>query len=173
MRWLLCLIRLFFKYLKFLLIKKDLPHHAEMVYGPISNNNGFATEPRLVGDYADYMTYDNSLWGDDNWKANNDYKSHASMVAWLERNTLYTYKRDVLGMPTQLAGRTQTGSQAINHRTATFGKLVIKQPNGAWQYKAVRKVGSRALILNLGWLLDDESLSVAQLMWSIRFKKVG
>jgi hypothetical protein len=144
-----------------------------MEYGPISNNNGFATEPRLVGEYADYMTYDNSLWGDDNWRLENPaFKTPERMTAWLERNTLYTYKRDVLGMPTQdkCLERTVTGNLQINHHTKTYGSFYIKQANGAWQYKSVTRLFNKSLIVNLGWLLDDESQKLALFMLSIRLK---
>jgi len=174
MSYSLNLLKLFFKYLQFQCIKKELPAKAVMAYGPISNNNGFATEPRLVGEWADYMTFDNSLWGDEGWKASCDYKSPESMVAWLERNTLYTYKRDTLGMTIQVAGRAQVGNPNIDHHKKIFGKLKLNQPNGAWQYKIVKKLPfGYAGLYNMGWLLNDVSQQRAMFMFSARLKKVG
>ena len=47
------------------LVTPLLPLFAVTEYGPIDNANSWAIEPRLTWIFG---TYDNSLWGDDNWK---------------------------------------------------------------------------------------------------------
>lgn len=64
-----------------------LPRYAEMRFGPCDNNNAMGTEPRLPAKWSNFMTTDNSLWGDFGWRERNpDYKSLYSMGAWLRRN---------------------------------------------------------------------------------------
>lgn len=148
-----------------------MPAFCRMEYGPIDNANGFANEPRLPTWLNYCNTYDNSLWGDDNWKKSRDASVYWSMVAWLYRNSFYTGKLKLFGMPVQIAGRIQSGNPNINHHTNTFGSLRINQPNGAWQYKCVKPFLGRILILNMGWLLDDASQYRALFMLSPRWKK--
>ena len=64
-----------------------LPFSAEMRLGPCDNNNDSRVEPRLPEKWSNFMTTDNSLWGDAGWRERNpDYKSLYSMGAWLRRN---------------------------------------------------------------------------------------
>jgi hypothetical protein len=151
-----------------------LPSKAVMQDGPIDNNNGTGVEPRLVGRWKWAMTYDNSLWGDKNWKANNDYKSLEAMRSWLIRNSCYTFKRDRLGAPANDKSSLDiTGPSDLNHHTKTYGVMEIVRSDGYWQYKSVRPFMGRVLILNFGWLLDDPSQEKALFMCSPRWKKVS
>ena len=64
-----------------------LPRYAEMRLGPCDNNNAMREEPRLPEKWSNFMTTDNSLWGDFGWRERNpDYKSVYKMGAWLRRN---------------------------------------------------------------------------------------
>jgi len=64
-----------------------LPRYAEMRFGPCDNNNAMGTEPRLPVKWSNFMTTDNSLWGDAGWRERNpDYMTTYKMGAWLRRN---------------------------------------------------------------------------------------
>ena len=64
-----------------------LPRYAEMRGGPCDNNNQWRIEPRLPEKWSNFMTTDNSLWGDAGWRERNpDYQSVYKMGAWLRRN---------------------------------------------------------------------------------------
>ena len=64
-----------------------LPRYAEMRLGPCDNSNDYRAEPRLPTQWSNFMTTDNSLWGDGGWRERNpDYKSVYKMGAWLRRN---------------------------------------------------------------------------------------
>jgi hypothetical protein len=169
MRWLLYLLLYIPVQLFAYLITPLLPLFATSRMGAIDNANGQANEPRLPNWLSWFMTPDNSLYGDNNWKANNYYTKHWSMVAWLYRNSLYGFKWNVLAIPIQKE-RTVTGNLLINHHTKTYGSFYIKQANGAWQYKLVKPIASKILILNIGWLLDDVNQKRALFMFSPRLK---
>lgn len=166
MRWLLYLAVYIPLQLFAYLVTPLLPLFAVTEYGPIDNANSWAIEPRLTGIFG---TYDNSLWGDDNWKRSRNAETYWSMVCWLYRNSLYTGKLQLFSMPIQTT-RKMVGNPQINYHTKTFGTMRITQPNGAWQYKTVRPFFGRILILNIGWLLDDCSQSKALFMLSPRIK---
>lgn len=151
------------------LITPLLPLFAKSRMGAIDNANSQANEPRLPNWLSWFMTPDNSLYGDNNWKASHYYTKHWSMVAWLYRNSLYGFKWSVLSMPIQPT-RKMIGNPQINHHTQTYGTMRITQPNGAWQYKLVMPFCGKILVLNLGWLLDDCSQSKALFMLSPRIK---
>lgn len=153
------------------LINYWLPSRAVMLDGPIDNNNGTGVEPRLTGRLKWAGTYDNSLWGDKNWKANNDYKSLEAMRAWLIRNSCYTFKRDKLGAPANnKVWLSIDGPTNLDYHTKTFGTLRIHRGDGYWQYKSVRPFMGKILVLNMGWLLDDPSQEKALFMCSPRLK---
>lgn len=169
MRWILYLLLYIPVQLFAYLITPLLPLFATSRMGPIDNANAQANEPRLPNWLSWFMTPDNSLYGDANWKANNYYTKHWAMVAWLYRNSLYGFKWNVLAMPIQTE-RAVVGDPAINHHTRTFGTLAIVQANGAWQYKRVMPFCGKILVLNIGWLLDDVSQAKALFMFSPRLK---
>ena len=150
------------------LITPLLPLFAVQRLGKSDNANAYLVEPRLPLWLSWLDTPDNSLLGDSGWKATHDGK-YWSRVGWLLRNNLYGFKWNVLAMPIQHT-RTTTGNPLINHHTKTFGSLSIKQENGAWQYKLVKPMLGKILVLNVGWLLDDVSQERALFMLSPRLK---
>ena len=151
------------------LITPILPLFATSRIGKIANANAEANEPRLPSWLSWFMTPDNSLYGDNNWKANNYYTKHWAMVRWLYRNSLYGFKWSVLACNID-PHRSVSGNLLINHHTKTYGSFYIKQSNGFWQYKLVTLIGNKILILNIGWLLDDTSQTKALFMLSPRLK---
>jgi hypothetical protein len=168
MRWLLYLLLYIPIQLFAYLITPLLPLFVRSEYGLIDNANGWTVEPRLTGWFEIFGTYDNSLLGDDNWKASHD-GGYWSMVAWLYRNSFYYGKLKLFGMPVQ-STRKMIGNPQIDYHSKTFGTMRITQPNGAWQYKCVRPFMGKTLVLNFGWLLDDVSQERALFMCSPRLK---
>lgn len=150
------------------LITPLLPLFAVYRLGSIDNASRQGSEPRLPLWLSWFDTPDNSLAGDDNFYRING-GGYLSKVKWLYRNNLYGFKWDVLAMPIQHT-RTTTGNPLINHHTKTYGSLSIKQENGAWQYKLVKPMLGKILVLNIGWLLDDVSQERALFMLSPRLK---
>lgn len=75
-----------------------LPILAKPIYGYCDNNSGYYKEPRLPLWLSWFMTPDNSLLGDPNWKAKHT-GTYWDQVKWLYRNSLYGFKWTVLGAP--------------------------------------------------------------------------
>ena len=169
MRWLLYLLLYIPVQLFAYLITPLLPLFAVMRLGKSDNASAYRVEPRLPEWLSAFDTPDNSLWGDGNWMRSRDASSYWSMVGWLYRNSLYGFKWNVLSMPIEEAPFVY-GNTNINHHTQTYGAFIITQLNGAWQYKLVRPLFGRILVLNIGWLLDDVSQERALFMLSPRIK---
>jgi hypothetical protein len=147
-----------------------LPLLSKLDYGSIDNNNGFGLEPRLPNWLSWFMTPDNSLLGDNNWKAKTDGK-YWSQVMWLYRNSLYGFKWTVLSatIDDQVVFK---GNPKVNHRGPVYG-LLRGSCGDYWQYKLVKPLlGDYCLVLNLGWLLDNVTNGKALFMLSPRIKKV-
>jgi hypothetical protein len=149
-----------------------LPLFSEMRDGPINNNNGTGVEPRLKKWLAVFDTPDNSLWGDDSFKAKHPNPTYWSKVAWLYRNSLYGFKWTVLDAEIT-EPRIFEGNPAINYRGPVYGTLKVKSGK-YWQWKKVMPVFGTGycLVLNFGWLLDDVSKTHALFMFSPRPKRV-
>jgi len=152
------------------LITPLLPLLSKQEYGSIDNNNGFALEPRLPNWLSWFMTDDNSLLGDNNWKAKTDGK-YLSQVMWLYRNSLYGFKWSVLSatIDDQVVF---DGNPKVSHHGPVYG-LLRGSCGKYWQYKRVQHLfGDYCLVLNLGWLLDNVTNGQAHFMISPRLKKV-
>lgn len=151
-------------------VTPTLPLLSKLDYGSIDNNNGFGLEPRLPNWLSWFMTPDNSLLGDNNWKAKTDGK-YLSQVMWLYRNSLYGFKWSVLSatIDDQVVFK---GNPKVNHRGPVYG-LLRGSCGDYWQYKLVKPLwGDYCLVLNLGWLLDNVTNGTALFMLSPRIKKV-
>lgn len=169
MRWLLYLIAYIPLQLFAYLITPILPLFAVMRYGALDNANSYGMGPRLPEWLSWFDTPDNDLHGDLNWAESHKSIDYWSMVGWLYRNSLYGFKWSVMAMPVQRT-RVMKGDPQIDYHTKTFGKMVVTQLNGAWQYKLVNPMFGKILVLNLGWLLDDTSKDKALWMFSPRLK---
>ena len=74
-----------------MLVAPLLPAFATVQRGPTDNNNGpMLWEPRLPRWLKWFMTVDNSLWGDYNWKHAHS-GGYWSQVCWLWRNPAYGF----------------------------------------------------------------------------------
>ena len=108
-------------------------------FGAAALSGPMAVEPRLPTWLAWFDTPDNSLLGDNNWKAthNGDYWS---MVQWLYRNSLYGFKWGPIAAPND-GPRTIHGDPTINCNNGHYGTMSIeKKPY--WQWKYVEPIGS-------------------------------
>ena len=150
------------------LITPLLPLFTRMEYGAIDNANSYSIAPRLPVWLKYFDTPDNPVGMDGN-HVKQYGMGYWSQVRGLWKNSLYNWKWSVLAMPIQHT-RTTTGNPLINHHTQTYGSLSIKQENGAWQYKLVKPMLGKVLVLNIGWLLDDVSQERALFMLSPRVK---
>ncbi len=150
------------------LITPILPLFAVMQYGALDNANSYGIALRLPWWLKYFDTPDNTLGRDGNFLAAHG-DTYWSRVAGLYRNSLYYWKWSVMAMPVQ-STRKMVGNPQIDYHTKTYGKMVITQPNGAWQYKLVKPFLGKILVLNLGWLLDDTSKERALWMFSPRLK---
>lgn len=166
MRYFLYLIASFIMQLVAWIITPILPLFARSEYGPIDNSNDFASEPRLPKWLSWFMTPDNSLYGDKNWKANNYYTKHWSMVAWLYRNSLYGFKWTVLAAPMSANEREMSGPSPT---WTSLGFQRIKM-NSYWQWHLVKRLGPVTINWNFGWLLNDGSKQKALFMFSPRVR---
>ncbi len=171
LRWLFCLVALLVMTVIAFFITPFLPLFAQPRMGPIDNNHGMAVEPRLPTWLAWFDTPDNSLLGDNNWKAthNGDYWS---MVQWLYRNSLYGFKWGPIAAPND-GPRTIHGDPTINCNNGHYGTMSIeKKPY--WQWKYVEPIGSTGWcwMLNFGWLLNDLDPPKALFMFSPRVVRI-
>ena len=170
MRWFLYLLLYIPVQLFAYLITPLLPLFKVWRHGALDNANRVGQGLRLPLWLSWFDTPDNALYGDVNWLLFHPKTTHWDMVGWLYRNSLYGFKWTVLAMPIDVPGSHWEGNPAINHHTKEFGTLCIVQTNGAWQYKTVRPMFGKILVLNIGWLLDDCSQSKALFMLSPRLK---
>lgn len=150
------------------LVTPLLPALAENRKGWLDNGNLWGVGPRLPLWLSWFDTPDNSLLGDSRWAAGHG-GSYWNQVAWLYRNSLYGFKWTVLARDIEHVRWVQ-GDPQIGYKTPHFGVLRIKQPNGAWQFKAVQPLFGKVFEGNFGWLLDDTSKARALFMFSPRLK---
>lgn len=146
-----------------------LPLFAKPSFGFCDNARTTGIGPRLPAWLSWFDTPDNSLRGDANFAEYHD-AGYWAMVVWLYRNSLYGFKWTVLA-----AHVTQTtfitGDPAINYHTRRFG--IMRAKSGPfWQWKCVKPIGSRCIVLNFGWLLDDPGQSRALYLFSPRIRKL-
>jgi hypothetical protein len=172
LRWLIYLVILSFMGIVALIVTPFLPLFAVERYGPINNNTGMGTEPRLPLWLAWFDTPDNSLLGDLHWKQDHPKGGYWSRVGWLYRNRLYGFKWGPIAAPWSQPIVVH-GDPDINYATGHFGEMDIKM-NCYWQWKIVKRIGKtrRCWVINMGWLLDNTSSAKALYMFSPRLKKV-
>lgn len=122
-----------------------LPILAKPIYGYCDNNSGYYKEPRLPLWLYWFMTPDNSLLGDPNWKAKHT-GTYWDQVKWLYRNSLYGFKWTVLSLP--------------------------EGHPSAWQWHKKIYFKTFYLDLNFGWMLDNIENGRAMFMFSPRIKRI-
>lgn len=143
-----------------MLLAPVLPIFEVMRHGQIDNGNGYAREPRLVWWLDWFMTQDNSLLGDANWKATHD-GSYWSQVLWLWRNPAYGLAWGPLSYSPE-AGATYT-------RTELKNGYRIDGPAGVWEETTY----GRLFKVRTGWILGNANPGKAALfLLSIRLVKI-
>jgi hypothetical protein len=153
MRWFIYLIFSLLMQLVALVVTPLLPPFARDEFGWTNNNSGSGVEPRLPHWLRWFDTLDNSLLGDENWKATHD-GGYWSRVAWLYRNMLYGLKWTVLAAPVTQTDVWWEGDPSINKNNGRYGFLRVRMGK-YWEIKIVRKLfGGYGLMLDIGWLLN-------------------
>jgi len=143
----------------------------EMREGWCDNRSYISEAPRLKRWLWWADTPDNSLMGDQSWRASgHDGAKWIDRCLWLYRNSLYGFKWSVLATPAADVSVIRDGPMDLNHHTGRYGVLRIRRADGYWQYKCVKPFMGRILVLNMGWLLDDLSQEKALFMCSPRLK---
>lgn len=124
--------------------------------GPIDNNNRYAVEPRLPKWLSWFDTPDNSLWGDDGWRAIHcpDWESYWGMAKWLRRNRSVGFSRSVLARYVYRQGIKYEGDPYISVDRGQYGVFKAKCRFGAWQYKRAFPMFNKSIGLNFGWNID-------------------
>lgn len=141
------------------LVKYRIP-----VEGGCNNHAYRAIEPRLPPPFLDYMTPDNSLWGDDGHKLRRpDWREPAGMAAWLRRNPGYglAWREPFAHVPAEGVGYTRT-----------------ERPGGGYDIAATDGSFERCryyfgrLKVRTGWILGDAQPGAPCLfLLSVRIKK--
>lgn len=156
-----------------------LPLFAVARDGLINNGNDHAVEPRLPRWLSWFMTWDNSLYGDNGHKERWGHAgSYRQMVAWLLRNPAYGFEREVLGAKITPSDRVQTnGNPWIKNRTrGVEGRLFVWIGN-YWCWKRVIDTNDGyCWMFEAGWKLQPYAQDgrrtatepVAQLVLSLR-----
>jgi hypothetical protein len=121
-----------------------LPLFASGQYGWINNATSKATEPRLPKWLSWFQTPDNSLWGDDGFKAVHG-TGYLPSVKWLWRNPFYGFAVKTFDGST---GMSYSGN--LDTDTTHYGHILVKG-HGLWQWVYTKKIGSKCLYLNFGW----------------------
>ena len=149
-------------YLLAMLLAPVLPLFSELRNGPIDNSNSHGVEPRLPSwlFWFDTST-DNSLWGDHGWRTKHCPKywnTYLGMVLWLWRNPAAGFCWDVLSFPIDLAETytlKHSGSgMDVDKGQGKYGWYFIRSSSGAFSLRWCKKIGSKVLSFEAGWLLD-------------------
>lgn len=169
-------------YLLAMLIAPILPLFAELRNGPIDNNNGYGVEPRLPTWLSWFDTsYDNGLWGDHGWRTKHCpkyWQSYLGMVLWLWRNPAAGFCWSVLSYPIDLA-ETFTISDSgnglnVDKGQGKYGWYYIESSSDAFSFRWCKKVGTKVLSFEAGWLLDvyikDQSAIIKQPRATFQFQ---
>jgi len=150
-----------------------LPCYAEMRLGPCDNNNDQRIEPRLPEKWSNFMTTDNSLWGDAGWREKTpDYKSLYSMGAWLRRNPAQGLDAGALAAhisPTDKIAFTHGDPEVSDAPHGKEGKCYV-EIGDYWNFVKVTRLtwpfNNFCEKTNLGWELktyaEDETRLVTQ-----------
>ena len=168
MRYLLYLILYIMMQVIAYLITPILPSLAVFAEGWSDNHSIRRVEPRLPLWPSWFDTPDNSLYGDDNFMCQHN-KGYWSQVIWLYRNSLYGFKWSVLAAPSPALLCLKGELAELDYHKRKFGSMWL-HAGSYWQWKCVRPLGSKILILNFGWLLEDASQTKALFMFSPRLK---
>lgn len=149
-------------YLLAMLVAPVLPLFSELRNGPIDNSNGEGVEPRLPGwlFWFDTST-DNSLWGDHGWQTKHCqryWNTYWGMVLWLWRNPAAGFCWSVLSYPIDLAETftiTDSGNGLnVDKGQGKYGWYYIESSSDAFSFRWCKKVGTKVLSFEAGWLLD-------------------
>lgn len=182
MRYLLLLCIYIPFYLLAMLLAPVLPLFAQLRDGPVDNNNGYGVEPRLPIWLSWFDTsYDNSLWGDHGWRTKHCPKywnTYWGMVLWLWRNPAAGFCWSVLSYPIDLA-ETFTISDSgnglnVDKGQGKYGWYYIESSSDAFSFRWCKKVGTKVLSFEAGWLLDvyikDQSAIIKQPRATFQFQ---
>lgn len=147
-------------FIKAVLLALFLPRYAEMRDGPVDNASRTGIEPRLPARFSNYMTPDNSLWGDAGHRERYWYWwGYWGMVRWLLRNPAYGMAWGPLAYtPSEATGYTLSGDPTIHARdNARAGWYRIESTDGAWEETRIRQIGRLPICLKTrtGWQLSD------------------
>lgn len=158
------------------LITPFFPLFAVRAEGYVGNGKLWQEGWRLPKWLSWFDTPDNSLDGDKNHMSKYaTYPRYFRHLIWLYRNSLYGFKWSVMAMDVEVDHQEINGELKINYKYKRWGKLTIKQPNGAWQWKYLAPISfapNYCWNLNFGWLLDDHSKTEALFMFSPRIKRI-
>lgn len=172
MHWLLYLLAALVMEVLAVVLAPALPLFASLRPGPWNNGKQIAFGHRLPGWLAWFDTPDNALDGDENWLTSHA-PGHWSQVGWLWRNRAYGFKWGPLAAPMYLPARVIRGDLKVNRNNGHYGLLRISMGK-YWQWKYVTPIASTGwcLMLNFGWLLDDDSQPRALFLFSPRVCKI-
>lgn len=157
---LLCLYIAF--YLTAMLLAPVLPLFAEKRLGPANNSGAQAIEPRLPTWLAWFDTsMDNSLWGDEGWRVKHcpqHWDTYLGMVLWLWRNPAAGFCWSVLSHPLDRYDYFDVSHSGngldVDKGAGRYGWYFIQSRSGAFSYRWCKKVGTKVLSFEAGWLLD-------------------
>ena len=149
-------------YLLAMLVAPILPLFAEMRNGPIDNNNGYGVEPRLPIWLSWFDTsYDNGLWGDHGWRTKHCpkyWQSYLGMVLWLWRNPAAGFCWSVLARDIhateQFTLKDSGNGLDVDKGQGKYGWYFITSDHGAFSLRWCKRVASKVLSFEAGWLLD-------------------
>ena len=131
-----------------LILAPLLPLFASVSYGYINNSSATGFGPRLPNWLNWFQTWDNSLWGDSGFQAENG-TSYLSMVKWLIRNPLPCFAEKILTN----GAFTVQGNNAVTDNTKAVAGTVLVKAGGLFQWVWIWQIPgtSRCIYINLGW----------------------
>lgn len=136
-----------------------LPMFAETRIGLSDNGTRMMSEPRLPKWLKWFMTPDNSLLGDQGWKASHS-GTYLDMVLWLLRNPAYGFGWSVLAA-TPPAGSliTTIGDPLVNDQTGHAG-WYLSTTQGAFRFRwIVPTIKGHCFMLDVGWCMPVAGLT--------------
>lgn len=180
MRYGFYLVCLLFLYVVALFITPLLPLFRQYSFGLIDNANGTGVEPRLPSWLSWFMTPDNSLFGDNNWKRSHPKGAYLDMVLWLYRNSLYGLKWGRLACTVEYNNLLEySGNPLVNRNNGITGLFTasLYRDSEYWQWKLVKKlIGDFGVMWNFGWQLDEyvanRGTGKAMFQFSPRFVRI-
>lgn len=161
LRWLIRLPFVLLAYILAFLLAPILPVFAVELYGPINNGSAFGVEPRLPHWLNWFNTLDNSLLGDQSWKASHPKGNYWNRVCWLWRNPAYGFLwSDLIAYIPPASGvtYTTTGDPSIHARdNAKAGWYHIEGSDGSFEHTRITRLFcfDYCLKTRFGWILGD------------------